>query len=130
MKRVSAAVVEEEGRVLITRRNPNDSLGGYWEFPGGKIEGEETPQECLEREILEELGVESKAGKIICRSIYEYEHGAFEIIAISTNLESHQFKLSSHDKVEFIEKYNLLDFKLLPADIPIAEKIMESKDAI
>ena len=39
MKRVSAAVVEEGGRVLITRRNPNDSLGGYWEFLGGKIEG-------------------------------------------------------------------------------------------
>ncbi len=61
MKRVSAVVVEEEGRVLITRRNSNDNLGGYWEFPGGKIEGKETPQECLEREILEEFGVESNA---------------------------------------------------------------------
>ena len=69
MRRVSAAVVEEGGRVLITRRNPNDSLGGYWEFPGGKIEGKETPQECLQREILEELGVESEAGRILCKSI-------------------------------------------------------------
>ena len=130
MRRVSAAVVEEGGRVLITRRNPKDSLGGYWEFPGGKIEGKETPQECLQREILEELGVESEAGRILCKSIYEYEHGAFEIIAISTVLKSLQFNLSSHDKAEFVEKKSLLDFQLLPADIPIAEKIMEVKDAI
>ena len=45
MKRVSAAVVFQEDKVLIARRNPMDSLGGYWEFPGGKFEGDETPQE-------------------------------------------------------------------------------------
>ena len=130
MKTVSAAVIENDGRVLIARRKPTDTLGGFWEFPGGKVEGEETPQECLKREISEELGVDSEAGDEICRSIYEYEHGAFEIIAIKTSLKSFHFKLSSHDKADFIEKSRLLEFNLLPADIPIAEKIMEMKDAL
>ena len=55
MKRVSAALIEQRGEFLIARRSAQDTLGGFWEFPGGKVEKGETPQECLEREILEEL---------------------------------------------------------------------------
>ena len=130
MKRVSAALFEQRGEFLIARRSPQDTLGGFWEFPGGKVEKGETPQECLEREILEELGVESTACDVVCKSVYEYEHGAFEIIAIKTTLKSSNFKLSSHDKIEFVKKERLLDFKLLPADIPIAEKIIELEDGL
>ena len=101
---VSAAVIEHDGRILIARRKPTDTLGGFWEFPGGKVEKGETPQECLEREILEELGVESTAGDELCKSVYKYEHGAFEIIAIKTKLKSSNLKLSSHDKIEFVKK--------------------------
>ena len=61
MKRVSAALIEQRGEFLIARRSVQDTLGGFWEFPSGKVEKGETPQECLEREILEELGVESTA---------------------------------------------------------------------
>ena len=123
-------LIDDANCVLLARRQKGTHLEGYWEFPGGKVEGEETPQECLKREISEELGVDSEAGDEICRSIYEYEHGAFEIIAIKTSLKSFHFKLSSHDKADFIEKSRLLEFNLLPADIPIAEKIMEMKDAL
>ncbi len=112
MKKVSAALIEQGGEFLIARRSAKDTLGGFWEFPGGKVEKGETPQECLEREILEELGVESTAGDEVCKSIYEYEHGAFEIIAIKTTLKSSNFKLSSHDKIEFVKKERLLEFKL------------------
>ena len=110
MKRVSAALIEQRGEFLIARRSAQETLGGFWEFPGGKVEKGETPQECLEREILEELGVESTAGDEVCKSLYEYEHGAFEIIAIKTKLKSSNFKLSSHDKIEFVKKERLLEF--------------------
>ena len=65
MKQVTAAIIIQNGNVLLTRRSPGESLPGYWEFPGGKIEDGETPQVCLERELKEELCITTKAGQII-----------------------------------------------------------------
>jgi mutator protein MutT len=62
---VSAGLIErDDGSLLIARRPPWARMGGYWEFPGGKLEDGETPEACLEREIREELGVEAEAGRI------------------------------------------------------------------
>ena len=125
MKEVSAAVVIDNETVLLARRNPDDKLEGFWEFPGGKIEANETPQQCLEREIQEELGVSSTAGDVFCESVFEYDHGKFKIIAIYTDLHSKGFTLSSHDKADWVPITELMNYKLMPADIPIAEKIIE-----
>ena len=124
MKQVSAAVVIKDQKVLLTRRNPDDNLAGYWEFPGGKIESNETPQQCLKRELQEELGILSVPGDILCESFYEYDHGEFTIIAILTDLVSEDFDLKIHDKLEWVDIRELLNYKLLQADIPIAEKII------
>ena len=125
MKIVSAAVVINDRKVLIARRKADDKLAGFWEFPGGKIEDKETPQECLKRELKEELGIETTVGDILCESIYKYGHGGFKILALQTNLYSKDFVLSSHDKIDWVPIHNLLNYKLLPADIPIAKKIIE-----
>ena len=126
MKKVSAAVAIINGQVLLTRRHPEDKLAGFWEFPGGKLEEGETPQSCLERELKEELGIEAKAGEVLCRSVYKYDHGEFQIIAMFTKLHSTEFELRSHDKAEWVPINDLLGYKLLPADIPIAKKINNS----
>ena len=119
MKKVSAAVVIKNQKVLLTRRSPNDNLAGYWEFPGGKVESNETPQHCLKRELEEELGINSTPGDILCESVYEYDHGEFKIIAILTDLASEDFDLKIHDKLEWVDIKDLLNYKLLQADIPI-----------
>ena len=62
---VAAALVFRKGKLLITQRNPEDHLGGLWEFPGGKREAGETYQECLIRELREELGIEVQVGELI-----------------------------------------------------------------
>ena len=103
LKKVSAAVVIKNQKVLLTRRSPNDNLAGYWEFPGGKVESNETPQQCLKRELEEELGINSIPGDILCESVYEYDHGEFKIIAILTDLASEDFDLKIHDKLEWVD---------------------------
>ena len=57
-KNSSSSSFINNGKVLITRRKTNDKRAGFWEFPGGKVEAGETPQECLHRELKEELGTE------------------------------------------------------------------------
>ena len=102
-------------------------LEGYWEFPGGKVETNETPQHCLERELVEELSIKSKAGKIILESIYKYEHGTIKLLGIETELFEEKIKLSVHDKIQWVQIGDLLNYKLAPADIPIAEYLISNR---
>ncbi len=64
-KIVTAAIILNESRVLIGRRKPNQALGGYWEFPGGKVENGESLVDCLKRELKEELSVNAKVSEDI-----------------------------------------------------------------
>lgn len=123
-KRVAAAIVHLDGKILITRRAPGVKLAGMWEFPGGKLEHEETAQECIIRELREELGVDSIAGEILTSTTYTYPNGTIELIAIVVKLQSTQFTLQVHDLFEWVQPEDLLRYELAPADIPIAEEII------
>ena len=125
MKTVTAAVVRQDGTVLLTRRGPDQKLAGYWEFPGGKVDPGETLQACLARELREELGVDAHVGEELCESIYRYDHGEFRLVALSTTLPSKEFVLTVHDYAEWVPVESLLEYNLAPADIPLAKKIME-----
>lgn len=123
---VAAAVVHLDGKILITRRAPGQKLAGMWEFPGGKLEHGETPQDCIIRELREELGVESVAGEILTSTMYTYPGGAIELIAVIVVLQSTQFTLQVHDLFEWVRPQELLQHDLAPADIPIAEEIIRT----
>jgi len=130
LKLVTAAIIIKNNRVLLMRRKKGLKLEGYWEFPGGKIENDETPQLCLERELHEELCVKSKAGKIIAESIYKYGHDVIKLIGIETMLIEDNFKLTAHDKAEWVVIGNIINYRLTPADIPIAKKIIELSETV
>jgi len=70
MVKVTAAIIEKDGKVLIARRRKGSHLEGKWEFPGGKIEQKETPEECLKRELNEEFGIEAQIDEFICSNRY------------------------------------------------------------
>ncbi len=124
MKLVTAAVVfDEKGRVLLTKRKKGDTLEGYWEFPGGKVENGESPLQCIEREIEEELSVKAKAKEIIGESIYKYKDGTIKLIGILTELSSKDFKLTVHEEAHWVPLHELQNYRLLPADIELAKKI-------
>lgn len=124
MKRVAAAVIYLGGKVLLTRRAPGEKLAGLWEFPGGKLEADETPQHCIVREIQEELGVGSIAGDILTESVFTYPGGTIRLIAVELTLNSTHFVLQVHDRVEWCAPCELLSYELAPADIPIAMEII------
>lgn len=71
---VAAGLIRKDGRILISKRPQGRHLAGYWEFPGGKQEKEETLEKCLEREIREELGVRVRAGDLLFSIEHEYEN--------------------------------------------------------
>jgi 8-oxo-dGTP diphosphatase len=70
---VAAAIVVEEGRVLVTQRKTGTHLAGAWEFPGGKVEAGEDPREALRRELREELGIDARVGEIVDVTFHRYE---------------------------------------------------------
>jgi 8-oxo-dGTP diphosphatase len=123
MKRVTAAIITKEGKVLIARKASHSNLAGFWEFPGGLVEEGETPAECLVRELVEELGIRTIVNGFCCESDYSYPHGSFKIIAYHTEWLGGEIELKEHDQIEFVEPYALKTFQLLPADIAIANHL-------
>jgi mutator protein MutT len=76
---VAAGLIRKDGKILISKRPRGSHLEGYWEFPGGKQEREETLERCLEREIQEELGVRIRAGDLLFTTEYEYENKSISL---------------------------------------------------
>ncbi|MFS8152024.1 (deoxy)nucleoside triphosphate pyrophosphohydrolase [Vreelandella titanicae] len=125
MKNVAAALAIAEGKVMLTRRAPGQQLEGFWEFPGGKVEPGETVQECIEREIKEELNLACTAGKVFQESIYEYEGGSINLIGVLATVAGEP-ELHVHDLLTWAPIGDLLTFKLAPADIPIAKELIST----
>lgn len=118
--KVAAAVAMKDGRVLITRRASGQRLAGFWEFPGGKLDGAETPSQCIVRELAEELSVKAIPGVELTRS----RHEQIELIAVEVRLVSESLTLTVHDKAEWVNVADLTDYQLAPADVPIARHLM------
>ena len=125
MKAVTAAIIQSGDSFLIARRAPGEKFAGFWEFPGGKVEPNETLQECLERELKEELGLTVMAGDVITESVYHYEHGSINLVAISASIIEGDIKLSVHDAVDWLPIDKLIGLHLAPADIPIAHRLKD-----
>ena len=122
---VTAAIIRRQGRILLARRQTGDHLAGHWEFPGGKIEDGETPEECLARELEEEFGVGAEIGAFITSSRFAYAKGEIELLAYEAELGEGEWVLASHDEVRWVGVEGLLGHELAPADVPIAERLVD-----
>lgn len=125
MKEVTAAIIIDKSKILIAQRGANEKLSGKWEFPGGKIEVGETPQQCLKREIKEELELDIEIGNYLGESIYTYPNDEIKLIVYFATVSGGEMKLSVHDKVEWITISEIDEYDFAPADIPFVEKLKE-----
>ena len=123
MKEVSAAIIIEDGKVLLARRAKGEKLAGYWEFPGGKREEGETIDECLVREIREELSLDIEVVGEFDTSDYKYPGGRIRLIGLLAEIRNGVISKTVHDLVEWIDISSVLDYQLAPADIPLAERL-------
>ena len=125
MKEVSAAIIEKNDQFLITRRAEKEKLAGFWEFPGGKKESGETIEECLVRELKEELDVEVVTKGILGESDYHYSGGAIKLIGVYAEIVAGDIKMTVHDSFEWVSPSDLLSYQLAPADIPLAKMLIQ-----
>ncbi|NLZ52866.1 MAG: 8-oxo-dGTP diphosphatase MutT [Thermoanaerobacteraceae bacterium] len=123
--KVTAGVIADNDKVLITRRAPKENFAGGWEFPGGKIEVDETPQDCLVRELKEELNIEVSIGKFCTEVTHDYGNMNINLITYYCTIINGEIQVSVHDKYKWVNIKDLLKYDLLPADVPIAKKVME-----
>ncbi|WP_279250870.1 NUDIX domain-containing protein [Candidatus Marimicrobium litorale] len=119
---VTAAVIVKDSKVLAARRAPGKHLEGYWEFPGGKLEENETPERCLERELVEELSISSRVGAYIGESVYDYGEKVVRLLGYEVEHTAGKFELVDHDEIRWLEIDQLADVKWAPADIPLVEQ--------
>lgn len=112
---VTAAVIEQDGRFLVTRRLQGVHLEGYWEFPGGKCEPGESLDVCLRRELLEELGCDATVGHELLAVTHDYPERVIELHFIACRLADDPAPLLGQE-MRWIAREELSSLKFPPAD--------------
>lgn len=124
MPKVTAAIIEKEGKILIARRKKGDSMADKWEFPGGEIEPGETPEECLKRELFEEFGIDVEVGEFIGSSRALRSPHSIELMAYRVSHISGEFKLSAHEETRWVLPSELNGYDFTEADRMIIKKLL------
>jgi 8-oxo-dGTP diphosphatase len=120
---VAAAIIKRGDLFLITRRASHKHLAGFWEFPGGKIETDETPEVCILRELQEELKIEVEVMSFLAEHVHDY--GTIKILlkAYICLFIRGEFTLVDHDAVQWVTKDQLKLYAFAPADLPFLKLI-------
>jgi len=126
---VTAAVIIEEGRVLLTQRKTGTHLAGAWEFPGGKVEAGEDPREALVRELREELGIEATAGEVVDVTFHRYEEAEKAVLLLffeaNRTAGSPQPRALDVAAFKWATRADLDPAHFPPADVAVLGKVRE-----
>lgn len=121
---VSAAVISRGTEILVGQRRPSDKHALKWEFPGGKVEFGETPQQALVRELREELAIESKIGKRIARYRYNYPNGA-SVVLLFYAVKAFDGEPAScvFEQIRWMERTMLPELDFLEGDLDFIQRL-------
>lgn len=126
--KVVAALIENDNKYLIAKRSTGDpNVFGKWEFPGGKVEINENEKHAIEREIKEEFELEIKAKDFLINNVCKYPTKTVDLRLYKCEYISGKFNLHDHSEYVWVEKNDILNYDLAPADIPLAEFVKELK---
>ncbi|MFD1136558.1 8-oxo-dGTP diphosphatase MutT [Paenibacillus urinalis] len=121
---VAAAIIEDtQGRILIARRREGKSQAGLWEFPGGKIEAGESSENCLRRELQEEMKIEIEPYAFFAVNEHAYETVEIRLFAYRARLLKGTIELTDHDEYRWIQVGEMMEYTFAPADIPFVHQL-------
>ena len=120
---VAVALINHNNEILLAQRPVGKSLAGLWEFPGGKIDEGERPEEALKRELKEELDIEIEIENLIPLSFSSFAYQDFHLLMPLWALKTWngEPKTIEHQALEWVTTTQLDDFEMPPADIPLRE---------
>ncbi|MCR5037428.1 MAG: (deoxy)nucleoside triphosphate pyrophosphohydrolase [Bacteroidales bacterium] len=121
---VVAAIIQKEDKIFATQRGYGE-WKDWWEFPGGKIETGETPEEALKREIREELSTEINIDKFFCTVNYDYPKFYLTMHCYLCSLQNDAMHLNEHEVARWLTKNELPSVIWLPADVEIIKKLKQ-----
>jgi 8-oxo-dGTP diphosphatase len=121
---VTAAIIENDGKVLITQRGADDECPLLWEFPGGKLEEGETLEACIVREIKEELDLDISLNGIFTTSIYRYDGKDIHFTVFKACVAAGKIELNVHNDARWVEIRDLKKYNFMPADVEFADKLI------
>ena len=119
---VVGAIIRKEDKIFATQRGYGD-FKDWWEFPGGKIEAGETPEEALVREIREELSAEISVDEFLCTVEYDYPQFHLTMHCYLCSLVTEALHLNEHEAAKWLTKNELDSVKWLPADLEVVQTI-------
>ena len=121
---VACAIIEQGGRVLAAQRSATMSLPLKWEFPGGKIEAGESPEECLIRELMEELGVSVLVGTALSPATHGYPDFTVTLYPFTCQLAGGIITPHEHNALAWIEPQRMPELDWAAADLPVISEYL------
>jgi 8-oxo-dGTP diphosphatase len=126
---VTAAVIERDGRFLLTRRPQGVHLAGHWEFPGGKCDAGETLQSCMARELLEELQVKATVGEEVLTTTHEYDDRRVELHFFRCDVSGSPVPLQGQE-MRWVSRQDLRGLQFPPADQEVLRVLSGPSDSV
>lgn len=127
MLEVTAAIIKDKDKILICQRAEDDECNLLWEFPGGKREEGETLEECIIREIQEELGIGIKVMSVFAKTVYYYAEKEIHFTFFNAEIIVGNLKTMVHKDAKWVTKSELDKYIFMPADVEIVESLMFGK---
>lgn len=121
--KVTSAIIIKDNKILITQKGSKGRFAHKWEFPGGKIDAGETPEECILREIFEELRIGIQVDGFFCECVHTYPEGQNIVLAYCCSWQSGDITLTEHNDYKWVTVEELNQYDFTPADILVADRL-------